>query len=53
MSDFKPTWRYGPNGQSMICYSESEIPKGWQDHPSKVKEEPATKGKGKPEALDL
>ena len=48
---FAPTWRYGPNGQARICYSEDEIPKGWQDHPSKV-EKPA-KGKGEPEALDL
>ena len=46
--EFKPTWRYGPNDMAMICYSEDEIPKGWQDHPAKVK-----KGKGEPEALDL
>jgi hypothetical protein len=31
-----PAWRYGPNGQSQIFQSESEVPKGWEDHPSKV-----------------
>lgn len=46
--DFTPTWRYGPNGQAKVCYSEADIPKGWQDHPAKVKKE-----KGEPEALDL
>jgi len=36
--DFTPTWRYGPEGAAKICYSEKEIPAGWEDHPSKVKE---------------
>ena len=31
-----PAWRYGPNGQSAIHESEDTVPKGWQDHPSKV-----------------
>lgn len=31
-----PSWRYGPNGQSVIVNSEDETPAGWEDHPSKV-----------------
>jgi hypothetical protein len=31
-----PSWRYGPNGQSGVFESEADVPKGWQDHPSKV-----------------
>lgn len=34
-----PSWFYGPNNQSAIFESESLVPKGWQDHPSKVSEE--------------
>jgi hypothetical protein len=32
-----PAWRYGPNGASVIVNSEDETPKGYVDHPSKVK----------------
>jgi hypothetical protein len=31
-----PAWFYGPNGQSRIFQHDSEVPAGWQDHPSKV-----------------
>jgi hypothetical protein len=33
-----PAWRYGPNGASVIVNSEAETPKGYVDHPSKVKD---------------
>lgn len=33
-----PAWYYGPAGASSIFASEGEVPKGWQDHPSKVEE---------------
>lgn len=38
-----PAWRYGPDGAAEIFNSEDEVPKGWQDHPSKVIS-PATTG---------
>ncbi len=31
-----PAWRYGPDGAAEIFASESEVPAGWVDHPSKV-----------------
>jgi hypothetical protein len=34
--DHWPGWRYGPKGQSAIFESEADVPKGWEDHPSKV-----------------
>lgn len=48
---FKPTWRYGPGGAAAVFYSEKDIPAGWEDHPSKVKE-PKPK-KEEPKKLDL
>lgn len=33
-----PAHRYGPNGASIIVNSEDETPKGYVDHPSKVKD---------------
>jgi hypothetical protein len=33
-----PSYRYGPDGQAKICQSEDDVPAGWVDHPSKVKE---------------
>lgn len=36
MNDY-PAWRHGPDGQSAIFDSEADVPKGWVDHPSKVK----------------
>ena len=36
-----PAWRYGPNGAADIFEAKSEVPKGWVDHPSKVKAEKA------------
>lgn len=39
MSEFAefPAWRHGPDGQSVIVNSEAETPKGYVDHPSKLK----------------
>lgn len=34
--DHWPSWRYGPKGQSGVFESESDVPTGWEDHPSKV-----------------
>lgn len=36
-----PAWRHGPDGQSAVFDSEADVPKGWVDHPSKVKGAPA------------
>lgn len=33
-----PAWYYGPNGAAEIFEKEADVPKGWEDHPSKVKE---------------
>lgn len=30
-----PSWRYGPKGESAVFESESDVPTGWHDHPSK------------------
>ncbi len=38
-----PAWRYGPAAAAAIFQTEAEVPKGWEDHPSKVKEETAPK----------
>jgi len=32
-----PSWRYGPNGEAEIFEKAEDVPKGWQDHPSKFK----------------
>lgn len=32
-----PAMRYGPDGATVIVNSEDETPKGFEDHPSKVK----------------
>lgn len=39
-----PKWAYGPGGQSGVFNSEDEIPAGFVDHPSKLKDyvEPAS-----------
>lgn len=38
MSEQKwPSWRYGPKGEADIFQSEVDVPKGWVDHPSKIK----------------
>jgi hypothetical protein len=36
-----PSFRYGPNDQAEIFHSSADVPKGWEDHPSKVKAEKA------------
>jgi hypothetical protein len=47
-----PAWRYGPKGEAEVFQSEADVPKGWVDHPSKVKAAPIEKfdhnGDGKP-----
>lgn len=30
-----PSWRYGPKGEAAVFESESDVPAGWHDHPSK------------------
>lgn len=35
---FWPSWRYGPGGEAAVFNSPEEVPEGWEDHPSKVKE---------------
>jgi hypothetical protein len=35
-----PAWRYGPNGASGVFTNEKDVPAGWVDHPSKVKDAP-------------
>lgn len=32
-----PSWRYGPAGESMICYTAEQVPAGWHDTPDKHK----------------
>jgi hypothetical protein len=32
-----PSVRYGPDGAHAVFNSPDEVPKGWEDHPSKVK----------------
>lgn len=36
MKDSWPAWYYGPNGASAVFNTAGEVPKGWEDHPSKV-----------------
>lgn len=52
-----PSWRYGPNGQSGVFDSETDVPAGWQDHPSKVGEKPVKAAPADdgdaPETVDL
>ena len=31
-----PAWYYGPKGAAAVFESQSEVPEGWVDHPSKV-----------------
>jgi hypothetical protein len=33
-----PSWRFGPGGQSAVFESEADVPAGWVDHPTKVKD---------------
>lgn len=35
-----PAWRFGPGGKSDVFQSEKDVPAGWVDHPTKVKEAP-------------
>jgi hypothetical protein len=51
-----PAWFYGPNGQAKIFGDPSDVPAGWQDHPSKVGKAKSTAPAKKPEPatpLDL
>lgn len=32
-----PAWYFGPNGEERIFQKIEDVPKGWQDHPSKFK----------------
>lgn len=40
MTDKFPSWRYGPKGEAAVFESEADVPKGWEDHPSKHGFEP-------------
>jgi hypothetical protein len=40
-----PSWRYGPNGESRIFQKDDQVPKGWEDHPDKVKQPAKSTGK--------
>lgn len=31
-----PAWFYGPNAAAQVFQSETDVPDGWADHPSKV-----------------
>lgn len=31
-----PSWRYGPDGASKICYAAEDVPDGWFDTPDKL-----------------
>lgn len=33
-----PSWRYGPGGKAAVFESETDVPDGWTDHPSKVED---------------
>jgi hypothetical protein len=33
-----PAWYYGPKGASQVFENEKDVPSGWHDHPSKVKD---------------
>lgn len=46
-----PSWRYGPNGQSVIVNSEDETPAGFVDHPAKVKDAAAAAPEGTKTAI--
>lgn len=41
-----PSWRYGPGGKSAVFESEADVPKGWEDHPTKVDGHPIGGGEG-------
>jgi hypothetical protein len=41
-----PQWAYGPGGASGVFNSADEIPAGWVDHPSKVKDAADTSDSG-------
>ena len=38
-----PAWFYGPNGAAQIFNHPDDVPKGWADHPDKVKAAKAEK----------
>lgn len=29
-----PSWRYGPNGESVLCQGPQDVPEGFKKHPS-------------------
>lgn len=43
-----PKWMYGPGGKAQIFERDQVVPKGWQDHPDKVKAPSKPKKPGKP-----
>lgn len=37
-----PSWRYGPDGASMLCASVEEVPAGWSTIPGAAPDPPAS-----------
>lgn len=44
-----PRWAYGPKGEAQIFNRVEDIPKGWQDHPSKFEKRKAKEESTEPE----
>lgn len=47
-----PKWMYGPNDEARIFQKDDQVPKGWVDHPDKVKQPVAVKQQLKLEKKD-
>lgn len=45
-----PAWRYGPDNQAEIFNGEEQVPRGWQDHPSKLETRDEEEANGKADA---
>lgn len=39
-----PAWRYGPNGESKLCQTPDDVPKGWEDTPDAFDPKQAARG---------
>lgn len=54
MSKNWPAWYYGPEGQSSIFETASEVPEGWQDSPAAFakQEEEAPQGRQPADAVE-
>jgi len=56
MEDKYPSFRYGPGGKAEVFQSAEEVPPGWVDHPSKLKDakpdESVERRPGRPELME-